>query len=142
MEERLIFIFGTLGILKEDSDVYIRTLIELGYDDAELSLQDILVDNLDFIKVGHRVRFLRYVSALCANEAPLAELILLHDPLTDLPESPKTPLVIIRKPLHTRDAIIVLKVIGCGSSGRVFKCLYAPTLTFVAVWIDHLTYTG
>lgn len=134
MIERLTFIFGVLGIKQADSDIYIRILIELGYDDVEFSFQDILDAKLDFMKVGHKIRFVRYLSTYCANEAPLAELILFKHPLADIADSPETtPLLIIRKPLYTRDAIIVLKVIGCGSSGRVFKCLYAPSLTFVAV---------
>lgn len=33
----------------------------------------------------------------------------------------------------TRDALIIIKEIGHGASGRVFKALFCPTLTFLAV---------
>lgn len=36
-------------------------------------------------------------------------------------------------PKYTKEAIIVLREIGRGACGVVYKCLYIPTLTYVAV---------
>ena len=46
---------------------------------------------------------------------------------------PSTLSLSISPPRHTQEAIIVIREIGRGASGIVYKCLYIPTLTFVAV---------
>ena len=50
------------------------------------------------------------------------------------PRSLPSSLMLSRSsPRHTQEALIDIKMIGRGASGTVHKCLYIPTLTFVAV---------
>lgn len=87
---------------------------------------DILADDLDFMEIEHRSKFKRYLSVHQETE-----VLSMRD---SIPTS-NTERVMVAKSDLKKDPIIVLRVIGVGSSGRVYLCLYAPTLTFIAVCV-------
>lgn len=135
MLNHLLSDFKVLRIPQSESEVYAKKLVDLGYDDEMLSFQHIFSDDLEFMKIGHRARFKKYLSKHhqieCLQKNGKDDGFTQDDGVVHevLPTSDIMPVDLT----VVKDPFMLLKIIGSGCSGRVFLCVYAPTLTFVAV---------
>jgi hypothetical protein len=135
----LIRFFEGLGISTSSIDVYIQSLSEIGVSDmADLrskasvfSLNSIGLVSADVDSIMQKL----FTAPLPPRAFPADEENppSTHDDNDHTEEFYHRPIQSRSAQRLRRDEMIVIKEIGHGASGRVFKALFCPTLTFLAV---------